>query len=602
MIDSAGLRIAVLIKQVPKFEAMQLGPEGRLLRDGLNAEMNPYCRRAVSKGVELATATQGHVTVLSLGPPGAEDVLREAIAWGASDGVLITDPAFAGSDTLATARALARALDREGPFDLVLMGRNSTDSDTGQVGPQVAELLGHPFLGGVRELRLEAMTVKARCELDDGWLQAETTLPVVLSCAERLCDPAKVDSAGRAAVSGDRIRRLSAADLGPGPWGQAGSPTTVGRVRLVERLRAGRILRGSVEEQVDEAIAHLWTTGVLAKLSDEGANDEARASPVPPTPTMDASASVAALLEPNRSSLTRELLGEAATLAAAVGATVLAIGTADVLADTDALSGWGADAALELRGSTVQEDVAIAVSGWAASELPWGLLVPGTMWGREVAARAAVRLGVGLTGDVVELDVEDGRLVGWKPAFGGSLAAITSTSEIQMATLRPGCVHLRSPRLPNPELRRSTLEIATGGRVREVARGRDDDIEVLARARAVVGVGSGVEPDDYPRLDPLLHAFGAELGATRKVTDRGWLPRARQIGITGRSIAPRMYVAIGVSGKFNHTVGVRRAGCVLAINTDPEALVFSAADIGIIGRWEEVVPALAAAVTAARGR
>src|SRR5205814_7054645 len=105
VVGVAPLRIAVLVKQVPKFEAMELGPGGRLVRDGLELELNPYCRRAVSKGVELAAATGGTSTVFTLGPPPAEDVLREAVAWGATDGVLITDAAFAGSDTLATARA-----------------------------------------------------------------------------------------------------------------------------------------------------------------------------------------------------------------------------------------------------------------------------------------------------------------------------------------------------------------------------------------------------------------------------------------------------------------------------------------------------------------
>src|SRR5438128_8205155 len=113
------MRIAVLVKQVPKFEAMELGPDGRLVRDGLQLELNPYCRRAVTKGAELAAATGGSVSFFTLGPPAAEDALREAIAWGGGDGVLVTDPAFAGSDTLATARALAAAMAREGPFELV---------------------------------------------------------------------------------------------------------------------------------------------------------------------------------------------------------------------------------------------------------------------------------------------------------------------------------------------------------------------------------------------------------------------------------------------------------------------------------------------------
>jgi len=105
-----------------------------------------------------------------------------------------------------------------------------------------------------------------------------------------------------------------------------------------------------------------------------------------------------------------------------------------------------------------------------------------------------------------------------------------------------------------------------------------------------VGVGVGV--DEYHELTPLLDALGAQLAATRKVTDRGWLPRARQIGLTGRSISPLLYVAVGLSGKFNHLVGVRGAGQIVAVNDDPEAPVFNQADIGIVGDWHEAVPLL----------
>src|SRR6478752_2453125 len=125
------MHIAVLVKQVPRFEEMELGSDGRLRRDGIELEMNPYCRRAVSQAVALAQArVDARVTVLTLGPPAADDTLREAIAWGLArdvhiDGVLVTDPAFAGSDTLATAHALAAAVRRAGPFDLILTGRNS---------------------------------------------------------------------------------------------------------------------------------------------------------------------------------------------------------------------------------------------------------------------------------------------------------------------------------------------------------------------------------------------------------------------------------------------------------------------------------------------
>ena len=140
------MRIAVLVKQIPTPESLVLR-DGRLVRDGVDLEVNAYCRRANSKAVELA-GSDGEVVVFTMGPPAAAGALREMIACGASRAVHLCDPAFAGSDTLATARALAAAISTEGPFDLVLCGLNSLDADTGQVGPEVAELLGLPFVAG----------------------------------------------------------------------------------------------------------------------------------------------------------------------------------------------------------------------------------------------------------------------------------------------------------------------------------------------------------------------------------------------------------------------------------------------------------------------
>src|SRR4051794_38945799 len=297
---------------------MELGPGGRLVREGLELELNPYCRRAVSKGAELAHATDGTATVFTLGPPSAEDCLREAIAWGATDGVLITDPAFAGSDTLATARALAAALEREGPFDLVLVGRNSVDADTGQVGPEIAELLDLPFVTGVKQLDLGEGQLRVVCEEDDGESERVVQLPAIVSTAERLCEPAKVDPEGRAAVPADRLRVLSAADLGAGPWGEDGSGTYVGEVRVLEVERARVLLSGSVDEQVDAAVQ---------LLVERGALEPRRTDDPSPTPLASRTAgpAVAVVVEPDREQLTQELFGAAAGLAAEIDGHVVAL-------------------------------------------------------------------------------------------------------------------------------------------------------------------------------------------------------------------------------------------------------------------------------------
>lgn len=603
------MRIAVLVKQVPRVESMELRSDGRLQRDGVELEMNAYCRRAVSEGVELAQASGGRCTVLTLGPPSAGDVLREALAWGADDATLITDPAFAGSDTLATARALAAAVEREGPFDLVLAGRNSIDADTGQVGPEVAELLDLPFAAGVRELTVADGVVEARCELDDGWRTVRLRLPAVLSAAERLTEPCKVPPEGRAEVAARRIRTVSAAELGPGPWGEAGSPTSVGRIRTLDVDRRRIRLDGPVADQVAEVVELLARWGVLGRgeaasgargqrgpVRDDNESAEPDPDDVEALPENAAPGGggpvVAVVAEPGRSRCTRELLGEAAHLARIAGGEVVAVGSEPGAAAQ--LASWGADRVVRLDGVSVEEDVAAALAQWAAATPQlWAVLAPGTLWGREVAGRVAARLGAGLTGDAVGFGVEDGRLVSWKPAFGGRLvAAITTSSPVQLATVRPGVMPLRRARSADASVPVERRAAASRGRVEVIEAGRDDDVEMLLAARRVVCVGQGVPSADYDELTPLLHALGAELGATRKVTDKGWLPRARQIGITGHSVAPALLVVLGASGKFNHMVGSRGAGTVVAVNTDPDAPVFASADVGIVGDWREVVKLL----------
>jgi electron transfer flavoprotein alpha subunit len=588
------LRIAALVKQVPVIEELSLGPDGRLVRDGSRLEMSAYCRRAVSKAVELAaTRSASAVTVVTLGPPSAEDILREAVRWGLdrdveTTGLLITDPAFAGSDTLATARVVSAVLEREGPFDLVLTGRSSVDADTGQVPPQVAELLDLPFATGVKELSVEDPWLILGCEHDDQWVECDVQLPAVLSCAERLCAPAKVPPEERAEVPADRIRIVTAGDVGTGPFGQDASPTSVGATRTLESERLMSVRpRAPLADQVRAVADVLTARGALVPAPF-------REAAAVPDPSGGTGPLVTVITEKHQDSLARELLGAAANLAAELDGSV-AVVTGDDTTDPVVWWSYGADLVLQVESADIEEDMAAAVSAWAGDRRPWAILAGSTASGREVASRVAARTGAGLTGDAIELDVVDGRLVAWKPAFGGQLvAAIHASSPIQMATVRAGVLPTPVPRVgrpePLPEL--EVLEAEPRRRVVIRSRRREDDLEALATAEVVIGVGQGVDPADYPALEPLTTLLGAELGCTRKVTDQGWMAHARQIGITGRSIAPRLFVMIGASGKFNHTVGVRAAGTVVAINSDPDVPAWDHCDAGIVGDWKRAVPLL----------
>src|SRR5438132_4626587 len=362
------LRIAALVKQIPRFEEMQLGADGRLKREGVELSMNPYCLRAVSKGVELAQKTGGSCTVISLGPPAAEDVIRWGVAGGADRGILISDPAFAGSDTLATARALAAAITKEGPFDLILVGKNSVDADTGQVGPELAELLGYPFASAVRTLELADDILHLGCEYDDAWAEVEIALPAVLATAERLCAPVRAEPEERAAVAPEKLARLCAADLGAGPWGQAGSPTWVGETKLLEINRARQMLQGSLPEQIVQAVSIIKARGALT------ATTQTAGQSVAPAATHSA-ATVAVLLEPERPGSAREVLGAATQIAGRIAARVVAIQAEATSTPTpEEFFTWGADHIVALQHAALAEDVAQCVADWSSTHRPWGIL------------------------------------------------------------------------------------------------------------------------------------------------------------------------------------------------------------------------------------
>lgn len=197
--------------------------------------------------------------------------------------------------------------------------------------------------------------------------------------------------------------------------------------------------------------------------------------------------------------------------------------------------------------------------------------------------------------------MEGGEIVAWKSAFSGqALVPITSTSSTLLVTVRPGTLRASAVGAREYAADGDTLRVTAISRV-IYSESRDVDAEAreISSATRLLVVGAGVEPAGYGELEQLRLLLGAgPLAGTRRVTDEGWLPRSRQIGITGRSVAPQLVVSIGASGKFNHTVAFGRAARVLAINRDPDAPIFEQADVGIIGDWRDVVQQLSAALPA----
>ena len=581
------MRIAVLAKQIPRPAELTL-VEGRLVRDGVSLETNAYCRRANARAVQLA-GKDGEVVVFSMGPPAAEQTLREMVACGATRAVLVSDAALAGSDTLVTAKVLVAAIEREGPFDLVLTGAYSLDSETGHIGIQLAELLGHPFIGPCRTLDVIDSVAVATIESEGGFVDVEVLLPAVASAAERLCSPSKASAEDSAAVAVDRIKRVTVRDLGfdDSEVGLDASPTRVGE--QVRGAPYGHRKRLRVTS-IDEVITVLNAMGTADRPEPSAGSTSVDAGQA-----VDGAAAVWCVLDPTTGHLDLGLLRATSLTARRAGRpTVAFVGDAtDVLARR-------VSHAVSLIGPNAAEDWVAPLCERLADTPPDCVVIEGTNWGRELAARSAARMGWGLVGDAVDLTVEDGRITAWKSAFSGqAVVPITSSSPTLLVTVRPGT--LDGP--PAPPARPAQTETISTASLSKVIYSAARDIDPvgreMSRAQCLVVVGSGVAPEDYDAVHELRELLGAgPIGASRRVTDQGWLPRSRQIGITGRSVAPELLVSIGAHGGFNHSVAFGRANRVLAINSDPAAAIFEQADVGIVGDWKEVVSQLCAALRA----
>ena len=600
------MEIAVCIKQVPLIEDVNFDFESKTIkRDGPNV-ISAFDLRAIALAVDLKDRLGGGTTVITMGPPQAREALLGALAMGIDRAVHIEDLGCAGADTLATARTLARWLEPNG-FDLIVLGKYTLDAETGQVGPEVAELLGIAQITGVRKLAIAGETLRAERESDEGFDLVECRMPALLTCAERLIAPIKVTPEGREDADAKPVEVVRLADLGgdAGDYGIAGSPTWVEGVNIVEQSHGpGRRIDGrDPASAADETVRALKELGLL----DGEAPQPPPVSAVQrqPKPGKDVWIACETDSRGDLTGVSLELATRGGEIADDIGGALGAILIgADMARHAPTLADYGVDQVfvLDIPASAAgsADTVAEACAGLVAERRPWGLFLPATETGRDWGPRLAARLGLGLTGDAIGLEVDDDRrLIALKPAFGGNLvASIYSKTYPQMATVRPGMLRLGSP-VAGRKAEVITLRPRVGTPLCTVIRSHsliDHTIAPLERADTVIGLGMGIGgPDGVEKAKALARLLGASLCATRRVCDKGWLPRQLQVGLTGKGVNARLYIAAGVRGAPNHTVGLKGAGTIVAINTDPEAPIFDWADIGVVGDCATLLPALAEA-------
>ena len=597
------------MKFVPVISQIKFDYETKtIIRDGVPSEVNPFDLLGLVRAVELKNAPEDEVVVISMGPPKASEGLTTCLALGADRAVLLSDRALAGSDTLATSRALSLALQREQP-DLIICGRNSSDGETGQVGPEIAQIMGWPHISHVRKLNLGAdgKSVVVERMIDEGFQTLECDLPVLVCVTDGVASELFPNREQMERAEGIEAEVLTCSDLSDdlSLFGADGSPTWVDEIRLVDPNRLGILLQETAPEDVAKQVAESLRQRLADLAAETETNSGPSTGPLPRYPGVTDKSIwvVAENTSKGLAPVTFELLGKARELTDFTKSEVVAVLISPPQESTiSELVSYGADRVLVLDNSQLGPVYGLAVSATliaaVAKETPYAVLFASTADGGDLASRLAAKLDLGLTGDAINLEIDsEGRLVQLKPALGGNVVApILSKTLPNLVTLRPGML---TPVAPEPDATPIVEEIPValfvGPDIRLISEEFQEDQEgiLLSNASVVLGVGMGVgSAENVAKIQEMARSIGASVATTRDVVYEGWLAQQLQVGISGRTIAPTVYISVGIKGAFNHTVGLQRTGVIIAINQNRRAIMFRSSDFGIVGTWEEFLPPL----------
>jgi electron transfer flavoprotein alpha subunit len=594
------VRIACLVKQVPHPSAVEFDQETKSLkREGVPLLLNPFDAFAVAHAAALR-ADGDEVVAMTMGPPQAEEALRETLRLGADRAVHLSDRVFAVADTIGTSRTLALALRKLGA-DVVICGRKTVDAETWQVPPEVAAHLGVPHVTSVVRLERHGGALRLTRETDAGEEVYEAEPPLVVSVGA----PPAGAAPGPGSAEG-RIDVWTATDLvddlrpNDKRFGQTGSPTRVLAVRDVRPERAGRIAADAAEaaQLIRERLAPPESAATSWEKPERLGEQPGR--------SYDCWTAIE-LADGRPTRLSLELLAKGRELAGKLGGRNVALVLGDDTGKAVREAGRrGAEVVVEVTDPSLRE---YHPERWSAAlrqvlerERPHALLIPASADGRDYGPRAAGELELGMTGDCVGLGIDRaGRLIQTKPAYGGAIVSvIMGATTPQLATVRSRMFEPLEPRDDAaPEIRRLELEPLAEPRVRLVDRRLDSPARNLEEADTVICVGASVG-GGLAEVEAQARRLGAALGGDREACEAGLLPRNRQIGLYGRALAPALYVAVGVNADFEHLAGPMKAGVIVALDADVNAPMVREADVALLGDWREALPTLVDALAGTR--
>lgn len=628
------LTIISLIKQVPLPSEMRMGEDGLMDRTKAKSIINIDCQFGLEAGLQLKKQhPDARLIVCSMGPGSFETSLRTAISMGYNEAYLLSDRKLAGSDTYATGLAIATMLghlgftkDSKDPF-IILAGRQTSDGDTAHVPSEIAENIGIPQATFVESVKSDgAGNVIAKRIIEGGYQMLRLPFPCVISLTPTGIPPRKPSLSGAIKARNLKITTFGIDNIGLGTEkiGISGSPTIVVKVINIVSERPPIIMSEGHNEAalVDSLIANFKKGGNVLEKKESVAKKDIERPDFPEKDFRDGSRGIMTWAEITNGAISRpslELLTPARQLATQIGDSTkvmtLIIGkNIQPLAQT--LIEHGSDEVIVVEDVRLEEYLVLPFTSIFAHVIkerkPEIALFAATTAGRELAPRIGMRTSSGVTADCTGLEI--GEYVNKKekviytpilesrrPTYGESkLATILGFVCPQISTARAGTFEVPvlvegrkgivssfTPVLSKKDFSVEIVKTVRGG----------GGLQNLFDADIIIAGGRGTTGDSLGLIKTLADALksqgiNVEWACSRPVVDEGVTEYARQIGQTGKTVRPKVYIAIGISGAIQHIAGMKEAGKVIAINHNPKASIFNNADFGIMGDYQDILPEL----------
>jgi electron transfer flavoprotein alpha subunit len=628
------LTIISLIKQVPLPSEMRMGEDGLMDRTKAKSIINIDCQFGLEAGLQLRKQhPEARLIVCSMGPKSFEASLRTAISMGYDEAYLLSDRKLGGSDTYATGLAISTMLkhlgftkDSKDPF-IVLAGRQTSDGDTAHVPSQVAENIGIPQATFVESVKAEGTgSVIAKRIIEGGYQMLKLPIPCVISLTPTGIPPRKPSLSGAIKARSINITTFGIEDIGLGTEkiGLNGSPTIVVKVvNIVSERPPITMSEGHNEAAlVDSLIANLKKGGNVLEKKEKAVKKEIEHPDFPEKDFRNGARGILTWAEVTNGKISRpslELLTPARNLATQLGndtkVMTLIIGkNVKPLAQT--LIEHGSDEVIIVENEKLEEYLVLPFSSIFAQVIrerkPEIALFAATTSGRELAPRIGMKTDSGVTADCTGLSIGEyvdkkekviytPILESRRPTYGESkLATILGFVCPQISTARAGTFEIPkriegrqgiisdfNPVLVNKDFVVEILKTVRG----------EGGLQNMFDADIIISGGRGTTGDNLILIKSLAEALksqgiNAEWASSRPVVDEGVAEYARQVGQTGKTIRPKIYIAIGISGAIQHLAGMKESEKIIAIDHNPKAQIFHYADFGIVGEYADIVPEL----------